>query len=92
MQPKALGAEDVGDVDAGGFGADEQRLGDLAVAAPGRDQREHLALAPGQAQLGGGRRRAGRCGGGVRAEAEAGPPGQGLDLGVERAGAWCYVP
>jgi hypothetical protein len=27
----------VGDVDAGGLGADEQRLGDLAVAASGRD-------------------------------------------------------
>src|SRR5215472_4010420 len=36
----AVGAqfgEDVGDVDAGGLGADEQCLGDLAVAAPRRD-------------------------------------------------------
>src|SRR5262249_58656645 len=74
--------EDAGDVDAGGLGADEQRLGDLAVAAPGRDEGERLALAPGQAQRRGGWR-AGRRGGGVRGEAEAGTPGQGLYLAVE---------
>jgi len=39
--------EDVGDVDAGGLGADEQRLGDLAVAAPGRHQGQDLGLARG---------------------------------------------
>jgi hypothetical protein len=33
-------------VDAGGLGADEQRLGGLAVAASRRDQVEHLAGAP----------------------------------------------
>jgi hypothetical protein len=32
-------------VHADGLGADEQRLGDLAVAAPGRHQGEHLGLA-----------------------------------------------
>jgi hypothetical protein len=31
-------------VDAGGLGADEQLLGDLAVAAPGRHQRQDLGL------------------------------------------------
>src|SRR5215471_13228315 len=79
--------KDAGDVDAGGLGADEQCLGDLAVAAPGRDQREHLGLALGQAQLRGGRRSVGRRGGGVLGKVEAGTPGQGLYLGVEQAGA-----
>jgi hypothetical protein len=37
--------EDVGDVDAGRLAADEQRLGDLAVAAAGRDQCQYLGLA-----------------------------------------------
>jgi hypothetical protein len=54
--------EDVGDVDAGGLGADEQRLGDLAVAAAGRHQREDFGLARGQAELGRRRRRAGAAG------------------------------
>jgi hypothetical protein len=45
----------------GGARTDEQCLGDLAVAAPGRHQGEHLGLARGQAQLrGGGRRGGGR--------------------------------
>ena len=51
--------EDVGDVDAGGLGADEQRLGDLVVAAAGRDQGQHLGLAWGEAELDG---RGGRVG------------------------------
>ena len=40
--------QDVGDVDAGGPGADEQRLGDLGVRAAVGDQGEHLAFAGGQ--------------------------------------------
>ena len=43
-------AEDVGDVHGGRLGADEQRLGDLAVRPPDRDQREHLLLAGGEAE------------------------------------------
>ena len=38
-------AEDVRHVDAGRLGRDEQLAGDLPVAAPGRDQAEHLELA-----------------------------------------------
>src|SRR5438876_2153497 len=41
-------AQDVGHVDAGRLGRDEQRAGDLPVAAPGRDQAEHLEFALGQ--------------------------------------------
>jgi hypothetical protein len=79
--------QDVGDVDAGRLGADEQRLSDLAVAGAGRDQRQDLSLTRGEAELlGRGRRRGGRRGD-VRVQAEAGALGQGLDLGVEGAGA-----
>ena len=41
-------AEDVGHVDAGRLGRDEQLAGDFPVAAPGRDQAEHLEFALGQ--------------------------------------------
>src|ERR1700748_3170877 len=41
-------AQDVGHVDAGRLGRDEQLAGDLPVAAPGRDQAEHLELAFGE--------------------------------------------
>jgi len=45
-------AQDVGHVDAGRLGRDEQLGGYLPVAAPGRDQAEHLEFALGQAELG----------------------------------------
>ena len=41
-------AEDVGDVDRDGLGADEELLGDLAVGPALGDQREDLALARGE--------------------------------------------
>src|SRR4029450_11102182 len=41
-------AEDVGDVDAGGLGADEQCLADLAVGPAVGNQREDLAFAGGE--------------------------------------------
>ena len=44
-------AQDVGHVDAGCLGRDEQLGGDLPVAAPGRDQAEHLEFAFGEAEL-----------------------------------------
>jgi hypothetical protein len=44
--------EDVGDVHAGGLGADEEPVGDLAVGLSGSEQREDLALAPTDSQLG----------------------------------------
>src|SRR5215204_3007845 len=43
--------EDVGDVDAGGLGADEQRLGDLAVAAPGCDEGKYLGFTRAEARV-----------------------------------------
>jgi hypothetical protein len=43
--------QDVGDVNAGGLVADEQGLGDLAVAAAVGDQRQDLALPGGEAEL-----------------------------------------
>src|SRR5712691_8491867 len=44
-------AEDVRHVDARRLGRDEQLGGDLPVAAPGRDEAEHLQLALGEAEL-----------------------------------------
>src|ERR1700754_3857311 len=44
-------AEDVRHVDAGRLGRDEQLAGDLPVAAPGRDQAEHLEFALGEPKL-----------------------------------------
>ena len=44
-------AEDVGHVDAGRLGRDEQLGGYFPVAAPGRDQPEHLEFAFGEAEL-----------------------------------------
>src|SRR5690349_16780951 len=44
-------AQDVRHVDAGRLGRDEQLAGDLPVAAPGRDQAEHLELAFGEPKL-----------------------------------------
>src|SRR5689334_11206657 len=44
-------AQDVGHVDTGRLGRDEQLAGDLPVAAPGRDQTEHLELAFGEPEL-----------------------------------------
>src|SRR5215216_7229453 len=81
--------QDVGDVHAGGLGADEQRLGDLAVAAPGRHQRQHLGLARGEAQLLGRRRRTSGYGWGadVWGQVQAGTPRQGPYLGIQGAGA-----
>ena len=46
-------AEDVGHVDAGRLGRDEQLARDLPVAAPGRDQAEHLEFAFGEPELAG---------------------------------------
>jgi hypothetical protein len=71
--------EDVGDMDAGSLGADEQRLRDLRVAAPVGEQGEHLAFAWGEPE------RFGRpcgCGlGGCRlGQIDAGAPGQALKL------------
>ena len=45
-------AEDVGDVDRDGLGADEQLLADLAVRAALGDQRQDLALAGGERRRG----------------------------------------
>ena len=44
--------QDVRDVHAGGLLRDEQRLGDLAVAAPVGEQAEHLVLARGERRQG----------------------------------------
>jgi hypothetical protein len=54
--------EDVGDVYAGGLGPDEQRLGDLAVAAAVGDQGKRLPVPRGQAELVEARRMASRAG------------------------------
>jgi hypothetical protein len=37
-------------VHAGGLGGDEQFAGDLAVAAPGRDEPQHLELPRGESE------------------------------------------
>jgi hypothetical protein len=79
----------IGDMHADGLGADEQRLGDLAVAAPGRHQCQHLGLAWGKAQLLGRRRRTSGYGwgAGVWGQVQPGAPCQGPYLGIQGAGA-----
>jgi predicted ATPase len=81
--------QDVGDVDAGGLDADVEGLGDLAVGASVRDQRQDLQLSWGEAQLRGGRWRRWGCGlgVGVRTEGEAGAAGQRAGLTLQPAGA-----
>jgi hypothetical protein len=44
-------AQDVGHVDAGRLGRDEQLGGYLPVAPPGRDEAEHFEFAFGQPEL-----------------------------------------
>ena len=81
-------AEDVGHVHAGGLGRDEQLGGDLAVAAPGRDQPEHLELPRGEPEP----VRLGRRGAAVSvsvaiaAERDPGPPGEQGDVVGSAAG------
>ena len=67
-------AQDVGDVDAGGLGADVELLGDLWVGASVGDQQEHLHLARSQPEpISGGR----RC---LGSEVDAGAPCQCDDV------------
>ncbi len=73
-------AEDVGHVDAGRLGRDEQLGGYLPVAAPGRDQAEHLEFAFGEAELGprvAGPLTLGRV---VAGQPDPGAPGEDRDL------------
>src|SRR5262249_50689996 len=78
--------EDVGDVDAGGFWADEQCLGDLAGGGPRRGPGGAPRPAAGQAPLGGGG--PGGGGGGGGGGWGGARRGRGLALGVGRGGAW----
>jgi len=72
-------------VHAGGLGRDEQLVGDLAVAAPGRDQPQYLELPRRESQP----VRLGRRGVpvAVRAERDPGPPGEQGDVVTQRPGA-----
>ncbi len=80
-------AEDVGDVQARGLGADEQPLGDLPVRQPLADQLEHLGLAGGQAERGQRRRIALAALRRRGAERHARAPGERLELRAHQLGA-----
>ena len=67
--------QDVGDVHAGRLGADEQRLGDLTVAAALGHQPQHLQLAGGEPEVAA--RLVGRGRGGVAADRRSGQPHPG---------------
>ena len=81
-------AEDVGDVQARGLGADEQALGDLPVRQPLADQLEHLGLARGEAERGQ-RRPVGASPSAAvrRAERHAGAARERLELRAHQLGA-----
>src|SRR6266496_1381517 len=87
-------AEDVRHVDAGRLGRDEKLAGDLPVAAPGRDQAEHLELALGKpepaeagASVGAGITREGGTRPVPAIQPDPGAPGEDRDLLAERSRA-----
>lgn len=76
--PDAELGEEVGDVGAGGVGADEERRGDLAVGVAGRQQTQDVQLARRQAVAHSGRRRSRWSLGGRARHGERGLLRQGL--------------